>query len=118
MNIKEEREFIQELLEQGKLDSLSVQVISLVRFANQMGWKAVNNDPRKGFYKKQTNTSYLSRAVTKRTSLSAMMGYYNNCYHFGVYSKMKIVERIGLHYNKKTGKLFTQKHWLKFVKEV
>lgn len=114
MNIKEEREFIQELLEQGKLDSLSVQVISLVRFANQMGWKAVNNDPRKGFYPEQTKTSYLSRTVTKYISLNVMIGRYNKC----CYSEVKIVERIGLHYNKKTGKLFTQKHWLKFVKEV
>ena len=49
MNIKQEREFIQQLLESGELNSLSVQVISLLRFAESLGYKAVNNDPRKGF---------------------------------------------------------------------
>lgn len=114
MNIKEEREFIQELLEQGKLDSLSVQVISLVRFANWNSYAAVDNDPRKGFY--NYYGIFKGQPVKHFYSFNFMVRQYNNCQHN--IKCNKILERIGLHYNKKTGKLFTQKHWLKFVKEV
>ena len=49
MNIKQERDLLQQLLEEGKIDSLSVQVIALNIFANSIGYKAVDNDTRKGF---------------------------------------------------------------------
>ena len=49
MNIKQERKLLQQLLEEGKIDSLSVQVIALNRFANSIGYKSVGGDIRKGF---------------------------------------------------------------------
>jgi hypothetical protein len=120
MNIQQERELLQELLESGKLDSLSVQVISLNRFAESIGYKAVNGDIRKGF-------CYYTRAVFPTVggyfcSLVEMQSFYNNGfrnYRMSKYkvSGYKIVERISLQYNKKISKLTTQKHWLKFVKE-
>ena len=42
MNIQKQRELLQELLVSGKLDSLSVQVIALNRFANSIDYKAVD----------------------------------------------------------------------------
>ncbi len=120
MNIQQERQLLQELLESGKLDSLSVQVIALNRFAESIGYRAVNGDIRKGFY------CYARPAFsTVRVyfcSLVEMQSFYNNGFRNYRLSKYKvsgdkIVECIGLQYNKKLGKLVTQKHWLKFVKE-
>lgn len=111
MNIQQEREFIQELLESGKLDSLSVQVISLLKFAKYYGWNPVSGDPRKGFYCTPVKTTNMSKSKTTFKSFYEMQEIHND------YSYGKTVERISLQYNKKLGKLTTQKHWLKFVKE-
>lgn len=116
MNIQQERQLLQELLESGKLDSLSVQVIALNRFAESIRYKAVNGDIRKGFYTVQLPKYFGEvKTITKFTSLIDMQENYNHkgqCH----YSHC-IVERISLQYNKKLGKLTSQKHWLKFVKE-
>lgn len=120
MNIKQEREFLQQLLEEGKLDSLSVQVISLNRFANSIGYKAVDNDPRRGFSK----YSRPAFSVTRQDfcSLEEMQSCYNRGFRTlrtSIHKIVgeKIVERISLQYNKKLGKLTSELYWLKFVKE-
>lgn len=124
MNIKQEREFIQQLLEEGQLDSLSVQVIALNRFANSIGYKAVDGDVRKGFVGYDHNTWN----VTHNISLEEMQYRFNH----GLYpwestvpnkireekNSKRIVNRISLQYNKRTTKqLTTQLEWLNFVKE-
>lgn len=120
MNIKQERKSIQQLLEEGQLDSLSVQVIALNRFANSIGYKAVNGDIRKGF-------SRYSRPAFSATrqdfcSLEEMQSCYNRGFRALQTSAHKVVgdktvERISLQYNKKLGKLTSELCWLKFVKE-
>ena len=124
MNIKQEREFIQQLLEEGQLDSLSVQVIALNRFANSIGYKAVDGDVRKGFVGYDHDTWN----VTHNISLEEMQYRFNH----GLYpwestvpnkireekNSKRIVNRISLQYNKRTTKqLTTQLEWLNFVKE-
>lgn len=124
MNIKQERKFIQQLLEEGQLDTLSVQVIALNRFANSIGYKAVNGDVRKGFVGYDHNTWN----VTHNISLEEMQYRFNH----GLYpwestvpnkireekNSKRIVNRISLQYNKRTTKqLTTQLEWLNFVKE-
>ena len=124
MNIKQERKFIQQLLEEGQLDSLSVQVIALNRFANSIGYKAVNGDVRKGFVGYDHNTWN----VTHNISLEEMQYRFNH----GLYpwestvpnkireekNSKRIVSRVSLQYNKRTTKqLTTQLEWLNFVKE-
>lgn len=120
MKFKTERQLLQELLESGELDSLGVQVIALNRFANSIGFKAVNGDVRKGFSKysrpafsvtrqdfcslEEMQSCYNRGFRTLRTSAHKVIGY-------------KIVERISLQYNKKLGKLTSELHWLKFAKE-
>lgn len=127
MNIKKERKFIQQLLEEGQLDSLSVQVIALNRFANSIGYKAVDNDPRKGF----VGYDHKTWNVTHNISLEDMQYKYNHnvnpkeskWFVTEEEEKLKnrekrIVNRISLQYNKlTTKKLTTQLYWLKFVKE-
>lgn len=114
MNIKQERKFIQQLLEEGQLDSLSVQVIALNRFANSIGYKAVGGDIRKGFFCKPTKTSIVSKATTKFVSLQWMQNKYNFSWATGT----KIVKRVSIQYHKRTNKkLTTQLCWLKFIKE-
>ena len=121
MNIKQERQFIQELLESGKLDSLSVQVIALNIFAKSIGYKAVNGDVRKGFSK----YSRPAFSATRKDfcSLEEMQSCYNRGYRNLQTSAHKVVgnkvvERISLQYNKRTNKnLTTQLEWLKFIKE-
>lgn len=125
MNIKQEREFIQQLLEEGQLDSLSVQVIALNRFANSIGYKAVDGDVRKGFVGYDHDTWN----VTHDISLEEMQYRFNH----GLYpwestvpnkireekNSKRIVNRISLQYNKRTTKqLTTQLSWLQFMKEV
>lgn len=122
MNIQQERELLQELLESGKLDSLSVQVIALNRFAESIGYKAVNGDIRKGFYYYYYARPAFSTARLHFCSLVEIQSCYNNGFRNYHLSKCKvsgdkIVEHIALQYNKKLGKLTTQKHWLKFIKE-
>ena len=124
MNIKQEREFIQQLLEEGQLDSLSVQVIALNRFANSIGYKAVDGDVRKGFVGYDHDTWN----VTHNISLEEMQYRFNH----GLYpwestvpnkireekNSKRIVNRSSLQYNKRTTKqLTTQLEWLNFVKE-
>lgn len=124
MNIKQERKFIQQLLEEGQLDSLSVQVIALNRFANSIGYKAVNGDVLKGFVGYDHNTWN----VTHNISLEEMQYRFNH----GLYpwestvpnkireekNSKRIVNRISLQYNKRTTKqLTTQLEWFNFVKE-
>lgn len=125
MNIKQEREYLQQLLEEGQLNSLSVQVIALNRFANSIGYIAVGNDPRRGFvsydHKTWNTTNYIS--------LQNMQYKYNHTINpkvgkwFVTEEEKKkkdensIVTKISLQYNKKLGKLTSELHWLKFVKE-
>ena len=124
MNIKQEREFIQQLLEEGQLDSLSVQVIALNRFANSIGYKAVDGDVRKGF----VGYDHKTWNVTHNISLEEMQYSFNH----GLYpwestvpnkireekNSKRIVSRVSLQYNKRTTKqLTTQLEWLNFVKE-
>ena len=124
MNIKQEREFIQQLLEEGQLDSLSVLVIALIRFANSIGYKAVDGDVRKGF----VGYDHKTWNVTHNISLEEMQYRFNH----GLYpwestvpnkireekNSKRIVNRISLQYNKRTTKqLTTQLEWLNFVKE-
>ncbi|WBF79406.1 hypothetical protein BNCALIDO_00016 [Aeromonas phage vB_AdhM_TS9] len=124
MNIKQEREFIQQLLEEGQLDSLSVQVIALNIFANSIGYKAVDGDIRKGF----VGYDHKTWNVTHNISLEEMQYRFNH----GLYpwestvpnkireekNSKRIVNRVSLQYNKRTTKqLTTQLEWLNFVKE-
>lgn len=124
MNIKQERDFLQQLLEEGKIDSLSVQVIALNIFANSIGYKAVNGDVRKGF----VGYDHKTWNVTHNISLEEMQYRFNH----GLYpwestvpnkireekNSKRIVNRISLQYNKRTTRqLTTQLYWLKFVKE-
>ena len=118
MNIKEQRQTLENLLVDGKLDSLSVQVIALNVFANSIGYKAVNCDTRKGFIGYDHDTWN----VTHNISLEDMQSCYNRGFRTLRTSANKvvgnkIVERISLQYNKKLGKLTTELHWLKFTKE-
>lgn len=125
MNIKQERKFIQQLLEEGQLDTLSVQVIALNIFANSIGYKAVDGDVRKGF----VGYDHKIWNVTHNISLEEMQYRFNH----GLYpwestvpnkireekNSKRIVNRISLQYNKRTTKqLTTQLSWLQFMKEV
>ena len=127
MNIKQERQFIQELLESGKLDSLSVQVIALNMFANSIGYTPVDGDVRKGF----VGYDHETWNTTHNISLEDMQYKYNHYpnpkageWFMKVAERQKktenrIVDRISLQHNKRTTKkLTTQLYWLKFVKEV
>lgn len=126
MNIKQEREFLQQLLEEGKIDSLSVQVIVLNRFANSIGYEAVNGDIRKGF----VGYDHKTWNVAHNISLEEMQYKYNHNanpkegkWFVTEEEKFKnrekrIVNRISLQYNKRTTKKLTSElYWLKFVKE-
>lgn len=118
MNIKQERDFLQQLLEGGQFDSLSVQVIALNIFANSIGYEAVNGDIRKGFIGYDHDTWN----VTHNISLEEMQSGYNRGFRTLRTSAHKIVgnkivERISLQYNKRLGKLTSQLHWLKFTEE-
>ncbi len=120
MDIKQERDLLQQLLEEGKIDSLSIQVIALNRFANSIGYKAVDGDIRRGFYW-YTRPAFLPTKV-HFCSLVQMQSCYNRGFRTLRTSAHKvvgdkIVERISLQYNKKLGKLTTELHWLKFTKE-
>lgn len=119
MDIQKQRQLLQDLLVEGKLDSLSVQVIALNVFANSIGYEAVNGDIRKGFVGYDHDTWN----VTHNISLEDMQSCYNRCFRTLRTSAHKvvgdkIVERISLQYNKKIGKLTSELYWLKFVKGV
>lgn len=125
MNIKQERGFLQQLLEEGKIDSLSVQVIALNIFANSIGYKAVDGDVRKGF----VGYDHKTWNVTHNISLEEIQYKYNHItnhkqgewFTYEDLQNMKqkrVVNRISLQYNKRTTKqLTTQLKWLNFVKE-
>lgn len=118
MDIQKQRQLLQDLLVEGKLDSLSVQVIALNVFANSIGYEAVNGDIRKGFVGYDHDTWN----VTHNLSLEDMQSCYNRGFRTLRTSAHKvvgdkIVERISLQYNKKIGKLTSELYWLKFVKE-
>ena len=118
MNIKQERELLQQLLEEGKIGSLSIQFIALNTFAKSIGYKAVDGDIRKGF----VGYDHKTWNVTHNISLEEMQSCYNRGFRTLRTSAHKvvgdkIVERISLQYNKKLGKLTTELHWLKFTKE-
>lgn len=115
MDIKQERDLLQQLLEEGKIDSLSIQVIALNIFANSIGYKAVDNDPRKGFYW-YTLPAFLPTKV-HFCSLVQMQSCYNRGFRTLHTSTNKVVERISLQYNKKLGKLTSELYWIKFIKE-
>lgn len=117
MDIKQERDLLQQLLEEGKIDSLSIQVIALNIFANSIGYKAVGGDVRKGFVGDHDTWN-----VTHNISLEEMQSCYNRGFRTLRTSTHKvvgdkIVERISLQYNKKLGKLTSELHWLKFIEE-
>ncbi len=124
MDIKQERDLLQQLLEEGKIESLSVQVIALNIFANSIGYKAVDGDVRKGF----VGYDHKTWNVTHNISLEEMQYRFNH----GLYplestvpnkireekNSKRIVNRISLQYNKRTTRqLTTQLKWLNFVKE-
>ena len=124
MDIQKQRQLLQDLLVEGKLDSLPIQVIALNIFANSIGYKAVNGDIRKGF----VGYDYDTWNVTHNISLEEMQYRFNH----GLYpwestvpnkireekNSKRIVNRISLQYNKRTTKqLTTQLEWLNFVKE-
>lgn len=123
MNIKEQRQTLENLLVDGKLDSLSVQVIALNVFANSIGYKAVNGDIRKGF----VGYDHKTWNVTHNISLEEMQYKYNHItnhkqgewFTYEDLQSMKqkrLVSRISLQYNKRTSKQLTsQLHWLKFI---
>ena len=118
MNIKQERDLLQQLLEEGKIDSLSIQVIALNIFANSIGYKAVDGDIRKGFVGYDHDTWN----VTHNISLEEVQSYYNRGFRTLRTSAHKVVgdkiiERISLQYIKKFGKLTSELHWIKFTKE-
>lgn len=125
MNIKEQRQILENLLVDGKLDSLSVQVIALNIFANSIGYEAVNRDIRKGF----VGYDHKTWNVTHNISLEEMQYKYNHItnhkqgewFTYEDLQNMKqkrVVNRISLQYNKHTSKkLTTQLKWLNFVKE-
>ncbi|ULG01410.1 hypothetical protein phiA019_0063 [Aeromonas phage phiA019] len=118
MNIKEQRQLLENLLVDGKLYSLSVQAIALNVFANSIGYEAVNGDIRKGFIGYDHDTWN----VTHNISLEDMQSCYNRGFRTLRTSAHKVVgdkvvERISLQYNKKIGKLTSELCWLKFVKE-
>jgi len=126
MSIKQERDLLQHLLEEGKIDSLSIQVIALNIFANSIGYKAVDGDVRKGFVGYDHDTWN----VTHNISLENMQYKYNHNTNPKVgewfisqterqkKAEKRIVNRISLQYNKRTSKqLTTQLKWLNFVKE-
>lgn len=120
MNFKDERKLIKQLFEEGKLDSLGVQVIALNLFAKSIGFNAVNGDVRKGFV---ASDAFVDFNFTNM-SLEEMQHCYNhgyrniktsNCTVFG----NRVVEKISLQHNKRTNKkLTTQLKCIKFVKEV
>lgn len=125
MNIKQERKFIQQLLEEGQLDTLSVQVIALNIFANSIGYKAVNGDIRKGFI----GYDYDTWNVTHNISLEDMQYRYNHGLPVWLSrvpegirlekQSKRVLERVSLKYNKRKSKQLTsQLKWLKFMKEV
>lgn len=118
MDIQKQRQLLQDLLVEGKLDSLSVQVIALNVFANSIGYEAVNGDIRKGFVGYDHDTWN----VTHNISLEDVQSCYNRGFRTLRTSAHKvvgdkIVERISLQYNKKIGKLTSELYWLNFVKE-
>lgn len=123
MNIKQERKFIQQLLEEGKIDSLSIQVIALIIFANSIGYKAVDGDIRKGFMKKWVQDvpkdgRIISYKRVAFMSLQKMQVQYNSPFSKEFKTEDMIVNRISLQYNKRTSKKLTSElHWLKFIKE-
>ena len=118
MNFKDERKLVQQLLEEGKLDSLGVQIIALILFTKSIGYSAVRGDIRQGFV---ASESFVDFNFTNM-SLEEMQSCYNHGYRNLKNSNStvfgnKVVERISLQYNKKIGKLTTQLKGLNFVKE-
>ncbi len=127
MNIKQERDLLQQLLEEGKIDSLSVQVIALNLFAKSVGYKAVGGDVRKGFVGYDHDTWN----VTHNISLENMQYKYNHNTNPKVgewfifqterqkKAEKRIVNRISLQYNKRTSKKLTSELYLvEFVNDV
>lgn len=125
MNIKEQRQILENLLVDGKLDSLSVQVIALNVFASSIGYEAVNGDIRKGFVGYDHDTWN----VTHNISLEDMQYRYNHGLPVWLSrvpegirlekQSKRVLDRISLQYNKRTSKqLTTQLSWLQFMKEV
>ena len=76
MDIQKQRQLLQDLLVEGKLDSLSVQVIALNVFANSIGYEAVNGDVRKGFVGYDHDTWN----VTHNISLEEMQSCYKEVF--------------------------------------
>lgn len=125
MDIQKQRQLLQDLLVEGELDSLSVQVIALNIFANSIGYKAVNGDIRKGF----VGYDHKTWNVTHNISLEDMQYRYNHGLPVWLSrvpegirlekQSKRVLDRISLQYNKRTSKqLTTQLIWLKFMKEV
>lgn len=125
MNIQKQRELLQDLLVEGELDSLSVQVIALNVFANSIGYKAVNGDIRKGF----VGYDHKTWDVTHNISLEDMQYRYNHGLPIWLSrvpegirlekQSKRVLERVSLQYNKRKSKQLTsQLKWLKFMKEV
>lgn len=123
MDIQKQRQLLQDLLVEGKLDSISVQVIALNIFANSIGYEAVNGDIRKGFVKHwmqnvPKENGILSYKRTRFMSLIKMQEEHNTPFSTIFKRDYKVVSRVSLQYNKRTtNKLTTQLKWLKFIRE-
>lgn len=124
MDIQKQRQLLQDLLVEGKLDSLSVQVIALNLFANSIEYKAVNGDIRKGF----VGYAHDTWNVTHNISLEDMQYRYNHGLPVWLSrvpegirlekQSKRVLDRISLQYNKRTTKELTSElHCLKFIKE-
>lgn len=114
------RKELQDKLEQGKVDSLAVQVISLIHFAQLSGWEVVNGNVKKGFkrYNPETWNDEFMSLQNMQLSYNYEHYYFMSQYDRVVHKDKKIVSRISMQYNKRTSKqLTTQLKWLKFMKE-
>lgn len=112
--IQQHREALQDLLVSGVLTSVQVQIISLVYFAKQFGYKPVNGDIRKGFfYSRKQNTGFpsfisLADIQTSYNYRPVLMGLLGD-------KSCTIVEEISLQYHKRTTReISSQKQYLKF----
>lgn len=113
------RKELQEKLEEGKISSLAVQVISLIHFAESIGYKPVDNNIRKGF----VGYDHKTWNTTNHISLSDMQQKHNIAPDFLMSSEAwrkwksnKVVGRISIQYHKRTTKqLSSELHWLKFL---
>lgn len=114
------RKDLQEKLEAGKVNSIIVQTVALIHFAQQLGYEPVNGDVRKGFkgYVELYNQYTFKSLHDMQQWYNLGIGHFMGLKDLKEWYSMKIVSRISLQYNKRTSKQLTSElHWLKFIKE-